>query len=115
MSWLLFITLILPFLGALALLAVPKEEAGVARGIGLGISIVTFLVSLGILGSFDGKVGGFQLVFDQEWIPLLGARFKLGIDGISLWLVMLTTFLTPIVLLSSFNAIEKKVKEFTIA
>jgi NADH-quinone oxidoreductase subunit M len=54
-------------------------------------------------------------VFDKDWIPILGARFKLGVDGISLWLVLLTTFLTPLVLLSSWRAIDKKVKEFTIA
>ncbi len=114
-NWLLFIVLMLPLVGALAVLAIPREEAGVARAVGLGFSAVTFLISLGILSSFDGTQSGFQLVFDKEWVPLLGARFKLGIDGISLWLVMLTTFLTPLVLLSSFSAIEKKVKEFTVA
>jgi len=114
-NWLLFIVLMLPLVGALAVLAIPREEAGVARAVGLGFSAVTFLISLGILSSFDGTQSGFQLVFDKEWVPLLGARFKLGIDGISLWLVMLTTFLTPLALLSSFSAIEKKVKEFTVA
>jgi NADH-quinone oxidoreductase subunit M len=115
MTWLLFIVLMLPMLGALAVMAIPREEAGVARGVGLGFSLVTFVVSLGILSGFDNAQSGFQLTFDKEWVPLLGARFKLGVDGISIWLVMLTTFLTPLVMLSSFKAIEKKVKEFTIA
>jgi NADH-quinone oxidoreductase subunit M len=115
MSWLLFIVLFLPMVGALAVLAIPREEAAVARGVGLAFSLTTFAISLGVLSGFDNSQAGFQLVFDKEWVPLLGARFKLGVDGISIWLVMLTTFLTPLVLLSSFAAIEKKVKEFTVA
>jgi NADH-quinone oxidoreductase subunit M len=115
MSWLLFIVLMLPMLGALAVMAIPREEAAVARGVGLGFSLVTFVVSLGILSGFDNAQSGFQMTFDKEWVPLLGARFKLGVDGMSIWLVMLTTFLTPLVMLSSHKAIEKKVKEFTIA
>jgi NADH-quinone oxidoreductase subunit M len=115
MSWLLFVVLILPLVGALAVLAVPREEAGVARAVGLGFSLTTLVVSFGILSGFDNAQSGFQMVFDKEWVPLLGARFKLGVDGISVWLVLLTTFLTPIVMLSSFAAIEKKVKEFTIS
>jgi NADH-quinone oxidoreductase subunit M len=114
MGWLLFIVLMLPLLGALAVMLVPREETGIARGLGLGFSLVTFGLSLAILGSFDSHQAGFQLVFDKTWIPLIGSHFKLGIDGISLWLVLLTTFLTPIVMLSAHGAIQKKVREFVI-
>jgi NADH-quinone oxidoreductase subunit M len=114
-NWVLLIVLLLPLVGAIALMAVPREEDGVAKGVGFAVSLLTFFVSLLIWKGFDKRADGFQLVFDKDWIPVLGARFKLGVDGISLWLVLLTTFLTPLVLLSSWGAIEKKVKEFTIS
>ncbi len=114
-SYLLLATLILPLIGAILVLFVPQGERDLARGIGLGVSILTFLVSLAILGPFDGRISGFQLVFDKEWIPGLGAHFKIGIDGISVWLVLLTTFLSPVVLLSAHQAIGEKVREFVAA
>jgi NADH-quinone oxidoreductase subunit M len=94
---------------------VPQGERDLARGIGLGVAILTFLVSLAILGPFDGAISTYQLVFDKEWIPGLGAHFKLGVDGISIWLVLLTTFLTPIVLLSAHASVNEKVREFVAA
>jgi NADH-quinone oxidoreductase subunit M len=114
-SYLLLATLLLPLIGAILVLFVPQGERDLARGIGLGVSILTFLVSLAILGPFDGRISGFQLVFDKEWIPGLGAHFKIGIDGISIWLVLLTTFLSPVVLLSAHQAIGEKVREFVAA
>jgi len=113
-STLLPLTLLLPTVGAICLLFVPKEEHGVLRGVGLAFSLATFVVSLGIISGFDAKQAGFQLVYDKEWISLLGVHFKLGVDGISLWLVILTTFLTPLCLLSAHEAIQRKVKEFMI-
>src|SRR5262249_2959875 len=107
--------LFLPLVGALLVMFVPPGERDLARGIGLGVSLVTFLVSLGILGVFNSSIATFQMVFDKEWVPLLGAHFKVGIDGISLWLVLLTPFLTPIVLLSAQRAIAEKVREFVAA
>jgi NADH-quinone oxidoreductase subunit M len=113
-STILPLTLMLPMIGAVCLLFVPKEEHGVLRGVGLAFSLATFLVSLGIITGFDGKLPGFQLVYDKEWIGAIGVHFKLGVDGMSIWLVILTTFLTPLVLLSSHEAIQRKVKEFMI-
>jgi NADH-quinone oxidoreductase subunit M len=106
--------LFLPLLGALFLMMVPAREVGMLRGTAFAISAVTFLVSLGLVFGFDSDTAGFQFVTDKRWIDALGVRFKIGIDGISLWLVLLTTFLTPIVLLSAWRSIEKKVKEFVI-
>ncbi|HTE54393.1 MAG TPA: NADH-quinone oxidoreductase subunit M [Kofleriaceae bacterium] len=114
-SYLLLAVLLLPLIGAVLVMFVPEGERDLARGIGLGVTILTFLVSLAILGPFDGRISGFQMVFDKEWIPGLGAHFKIGVDGISIWLVLLTTFLTPIVLLSAHRAIEDKVREFVAA
>ena len=114
-SYLLLATLLLPLMGAVLVMFVPQGERDLARGIGLGVSILTFLVSLAILGPFDGAISTYQLVFDKEWIPGLGAHFKLGVDGISIWLVLLTTFLTPVVLLSAHASISEKVREFVAA
>ena len=111
-SYLLLAVLALPLMGAILVMFVPAGERDLARGIGLGVSILTFLISLALLGPFDSRIATAQLVFDKEWIPGLGAHFKIGVDGISIWLVLLTTFLTPVVLLSSHRAIEDRVREF---
>ena len=78
-------------------------------------SIATFLTSLAILKFYNPKEAGFQLVFDAEWIPGLNAHFKMGLDGISVFLVILTTFLMPITLLGTKNSIEKYTREFAAA
>jgi NADH-quinone oxidoreductase subunit M len=111
-SYLLLAVLALPLIGAILVMFVPREEKELARGIGLGVALLTFVVSLGILGPFDGRIATTQLVFDKEWIPGLGAHFKIGVDGISIWLVLLTTFLSPIVLLSAHRAVDDRVREF---
>jgi len=104
--------LFLPLAGAILLFLIPREQKTLHRGIGLFVSLATFLVSLVVLLRFKDGVAGYQMVVDKEWIGGIGAHFKLGVDGISLWLVLLTTFLTPIVLLSTHSAIDKKVREF---
>lgn len=105
----------LPLLGALFAMCTPREEASLQRGIGLVFSTATFLVSLFCLTYFDRAEGGYQMVTDVAWIPGIGAHFKVGIDGLSLWLVLLTTFLTPLTLLASTKAIGKYVREFVAA
>ncbi len=104
----------LPIMGVICLMLIPKEEEWLHRGFGLAFATLTFLVSLALLVGFDYKNGGYQFIVDKEWIPGLNAHFKVGIDGISLWLVMLTTFLMPIILLSSHSSITKRVREFVI-
>ncbi|HET6613326.1 MAG TPA: NADH-quinone oxidoreductase subunit M [Kofleriaceae bacterium] len=111
-SFLLPAILGLPVLGAVLVMLLPKDEASIARGIGLGVSILTFAVSLVVLALFDSSADGFQMVLDVPWIPGLGAHFKVGIDGISIWLLVLTTFLTPIVLLSARQAVTDRVRDF---
>lgn len=113
-SALLPAVLALPLVGAILVMLLPKDEDGLARGVALGTSILTFALSLAILVPYNisPNHGSMQLVFDKEWIPGLGAHFKLGIDGISIFMVLLTTFLTPIILLSAHSSISKKVREF---
>ena len=115
MTNLLSITLWLPIAAALVLLVFPKTSANAIKGWGLFWSVVTFAVSLLIVTGFREGEAGFQMAEVYQWIPRWGVRYALGVDGISLWLVLLTTFLTPIVLLSSWNAIHKHPKEYVIS
>ncbi|MGE0549976.1 MAG: NuoM family protein [Kofleriaceae bacterium] len=105
----------LPLIGALLVMCTPKTESTLHRGVGLAVTTITFLVSLLCLRYFNAKAGGYQLVFDVEWIPGLGAHFKTGVDGISLFLVLLTTLMMPLTLLGTGKAIEKHVREFIAA
>jgi NADH-quinone oxidoreductase subunit M len=114
-SFVIPLILALPLLGAIFVMCTPKEEHGLHRGIGLTFTTVTFGVSLLLLRYFNAKLPGFQEVTDVVWIPGLEAHFKVGIDGISLWLVILTTFLVPLTLLASSKAIERHVREFVAA
>ena len=115
MTNILSVTLWLPIAAAVLLLAFPKTAASAIKGFGLLASIATFIASLGILAGFKEGVAGFQLVESLNWIPQWGIHYALGVDGISLWLVLLTTLLTPVVFLSSWNTIHKHPKEYVIA
>ncbi|HEY7376020.1 MAG TPA: NADH-quinone oxidoreductase subunit M [Polyangia bacterium] len=116
MGLLAWVTL-LPLFGAGLVMLVPRDEESIHRGLGLLFSIATFAVSLLILPEFDAAKTGFQLEVDKVWIAPLGIRFHLGIDGISLWLVLLTTFLMPVTLLSpqAIGIRNIRVREFTVA
>ena len=116
MGILAWITL-LPLAGAALVMLIPREEEAIHRGLGFGTALVTFLVSLFILGDFDAAQAGFQLQVDKVWIAPLGIHFHLGVDGISLWLVLLTTFLMPMTLLSpqAIGIRNIRVREFIVA
>jgi NADH-quinone oxidoreductase subunit M len=105
----------LPLLGALFVMCTPKTEGPLHRGIGLFFTVATFLVSLAMFRFYNAKAEGMQLVFDADWIPGVGAHFKMGVDGISILLVILTTFLMPLTLLGTKNSIEKYPREFIAA
>jgi NADH-quinone oxidoreductase subunit M len=108
---------LLPLFGALLVMLVPREEEAIHRGLGLLTSLVTFAVSILIVTGFDSSQSGFQLEVDRTWIAPLGIHFHLGVDGISLWLVMLTTFLMPLTLLSpqAIGIRNIRVREFVAA
>ena len=105
----------LPIVAAIVLAFFPRAADSAIKAFGLFASVVTFIVSLFIVTEFRSGAAGFQLVEMKAWIPQWGINYALGIDGISLWLVMLTTLLTPVVLLSSWNAIHKHPKEYVIS
>jgi NADH-quinone oxidoreductase subunit M len=108
----------LPLLGVLAILFIPQkseESKNVIRGVSLVASILVFIASLRIYNAFDASVPGFQFVENHPWITSYGINYFVGLDGLSFWLVLLTTFLTPITILSTWNAVTRRVKEFQIS
>jgi NADH-quinone oxidoreductase subunit M len=106
-----------PVFGVIVLLFTPKEQKDTIRWIAVGTSLVTFLLSLVMLIQFNAYDPGMQLVVRAPWIQIgsnWNIDYYLGIDGTSLLLVLLTTFLTPIAIFSSWAAIEERVKEYMI-
>lgn len=114
-SILLSLILWLPLAGALIVGLLPRDEAGMARGGALAVSALVFVLSLGLLAGFDGTDPRLQFVESIPWLPKLGIGYRLGIDGLSLWLVILTTFLTPIVVISAWTAVTERVREYMAA
>ena len=111
--YLLTILILLPFVGAAATAAhalMPHARRTHYRWIALGFSLATFAASLLLLTApvGMGTTNAFHFVQDVPWIPSLGARYHVGVDGMSLWLVLLTTLLVPISILASWTAVEKR-------
>lgn len=108
---------LLPLFGALLVMLVPRDEESIHRGLGFTTALATFLVSLLLLSGFDSGQAGFQMEVDKPWIAPLGVHFHLGVDGISLWLVLLTTFLMPLTLAfpQAIGIRNVRVREFTAA
>jgi NADH-quinone oxidoreductase subunit M len=104
----------LPALGALALTLVPSRLGQAHRVVGLGVTLLTLAVALPLWFGFDGDSADMQFEEVHRWMPTLGVGYHVGIDGISLLLVLLTTFLTPLALASAWHAIEDRTKEFVI-
>src|SRR5437773_3584084 len=102
----------LPGASGLALLLIPERRRGVARVAALAVSLVTFALSLPLYFGFDRDNPGYQCDEYRIWMPTLGVSYHIGIDGISLLLVLLTTFLTPLALASAWDGIEDRVQGF---
>ena len=114
-SNLLSLMVFFPLLWAtLGLLIPSQQKAGqsVLKVWALVGSLITFGVSLIVYSSFAPQGMDFQLLESYEWVPSIGIYYSLGIDGISLWLILLTTFLMPIVILSSFQSVETRYRGF---
>jgi NADH-quinone oxidoreductase subunit M len=114
---LLTLSWLVPLVGALLLLVIGNADGRrdrFVRWFALGASLATFAVTLALWWVFDAGSADFQLVERVPWIPAFGIDYYVGIDGISLLLVVLTAFLTPIALLSSWESVERKIKEFAI-
>jgi NADH-quinone oxidoreductase subunit M len=109
---LLDVVLFLPLAGFLAALAVPRNNPALSRNFVLGWSLLIFVISLGLIGGVLANPSEYSHVTDVEWIASPAIRYHVGLDGMSLWLVILSTFLTPIAVLISWKYIDKRVKEF---
>jgi NADH-quinone oxidoreductase subunit M len=114
MNTILSYIIFLPLIGSFLLLFMKKDDFKTIKVVGMALSILTFVVSLSLYFNFDSANVGFQFVHRIPWIQSLNVSYNVGIDGISLLLVLLTTFLTPLAMLSSWNSIQKRVKEYTI-
>src|SRR5438874_9932155 len=117
MNWLdkniLTLVTFIPAGAALLLLFAPRRDREI-RGFALLVSLLTFVLSLHLPTHFRRPDPGFQFERDLPWIPTPNIHYHMGIDGISLWLIVLTTFLTPLCVLISWRSIHERVKEFFI-
>ena len=109
LSWVVFV----PLLGVAVLLVLPRVHDNVIRGVALVTTLLNFLVSLLVLQRFETSAA-LQFVERVPWIPAFDIEYYIGLDGISLWLVLLTTFLGPIIVLSTWSAVTDRVREFMV-
>src|SRR5215475_5938266 len=102
-----------PALGAVLLLFYNREHVRSIRSLALIITILTFLLSLHLAVHFDSSSPNFQFGVNIPWIPSFGINYAMGVDGISVFLVILTTFLSPLAILASWS-IHSRLKEYFI-
>ena len=117
MNWLLTIVTFLPLLGVLAILLTNPPRRGsenLVKVIAVVTSVITFLGTVLILLRFDRTVPGLQLVDQFDWIPSWGIQYFLGVDGLSILMVLLTSFISMLAIASSWNAIKTQIKQFYI-
>jgi NADH-quinone oxidoreductase subunit M len=109
---LLSLILFWPLAGMLVLLLIPSEHKALVRIWANGVLLAGFLISLLLVTNYDRAAAGYQFVARAAWIPSIGASYLIGIDGISLLMVLLTTLIGFLASLSSWNAIQDRVKEY---
>src|SRR5580658_5902949 len=97
-----------PLAGALLLLVAPRRDRDI-RIFALVVSLLTFVLSLHLPVHFHRAQAGFQYEIDKPWVTTPNIHYHMGVDGISLWLVVLTTFLTPLCVLISWKSIHDRV------
>ncbi|TMD32374.1 MAG: NADH-quinone oxidoreductase subunit M, partial [Chloroflexi bacterium] len=108
----------LPLVGAIVIAFLPRARPDLARWVALAAAGATWVFSLFLLiGFIPGRQasGGFQFIEQADWIPAFGIQYKLGVDGLSLVLVVLTTTLTWVSILASFRPITERVKEYMVS
>ena len=109
---LLDLTIFLPLIGFLVVILMPSGNTDLIKKVALGIALVVFLVSLGLISPVLSNPKEFQVVTNTPWIETFKINYHVGIDGLSLWLVILATFLTPIAMIISWKSIDHRIKEF---
>jgi NADH-quinone oxidoreductase subunit M len=113
-NFLLSTLILLPLLGTLGLLLLHREDHGWIRGLALLCSVLEFGASLLLLRGFQRDATSYQFVEFRHWISAPPIHYHMGVDGISIFLVILTTFLTPLAILASWRGISVRVKEFFV-
>jgi NADH-quinone oxidoreductase subunit M len=108
----LTILIFLPILGAMIISAIPENKKHMIRLVAFGITVLNFIASLSLLYRFDAATPNMQFVENVAWIPDIGVAYLLGIDGLSLLLLLLTTFIAMISVLCSWSAINDRVKAY---
>jgi NADH-quinone oxidoreductase subunit M len=117
MNWLLTIVTFLPLVGVLAILLTNPPKRGsenLVKGIAVATSVVVFLGTLLILMRYDPSVAGLQMIDRFDWIPSWGIQYYLAVDGLSILMVLLTSFISMLAIASTWNAIHTQVKQFYI-
>jgi len=102
----------LPALGALVVAVLPRERVAAQRSVSMSAALLALAAALGVVFFFDPARAGFQLVESVAWIPSWGISYTVSVDGISLWLVVLTAFLTPVALAASWGTVERQERAF---
>lgn len=110
---LLNVVVFMPFAGAIALLFLPRQAPKFLQRFTLTVLGLNFVVSLFLLGATMTRGWHFQYI--TEWIPSLGIRYHVALDGVSLWMVLLTTFTTPIAAYVAFGSVRKRIKDLCVA
>ena len=108
----LSLLILLPAAAGLALLLVPPEKEGALKGLALAASLLTLLLSLKLYFAFDPAQAAMQFLLDKPWLPSFGINYFLGIDGISLLMIMLTALLMPVAVLASFSYIRESLRAY---
>ena len=103
-----------PLVGVLILLLMRNQSDNTYKGVAIGTAVATFVLSIIVLGQYDGGVAGLQLVDRFEWIEAWGIEYHMGVDGISILMVLLTTFIMMLAIPSSWNAISSQVRQYYI-
>ncbi|HUN64846.1 MAG TPA: NADH-quinone oxidoreductase subunit M [Bacteroidota bacterium] len=114
MTHLLSLTIMLPLAGGIVLLLIPREKPEAARWFGMAVAVATFVASLFLWSGFRNGEPMMQFQEQHSWIPAFNISYHVGIDGMALLLVLLTTLLTPIAMLCSWTSITERVRQYTI-
>ena len=115
MTLILFYTIMFPIFGIFVLLLIPSKEKKLLKLVALNFSFISFISCLILFAFFQNSIGIFQFVLKFFWLPSLNLNFTLGVDGISIFFLLLTTLLIPLCILSSWGSINYNLKEFLIA
>ena len=110
LAWVTFI----PLIGAFAVMLTRKDDRRGIELVGLIASIITLVLAISLLAGFGGSFETMKFVIRHDWVHTLGIEFHVGVDGISLWMVLLSAFLTPICIIFSTGSITRGYREFVI-